>query len=217
METTEVTLEIASIRLVPALWSRRQLDQPTVRAYGLCLLSAVTLPPVLVARVKGVPMLVDGHHRLAAAQDYGHRTIQARAFEGTLEQATIAAAMANLAHGLPLNRSERQHAMENALRAGWHHQGGGVLALAEIAQAFGVGISDAEGWIRRRAPKLYRMDFATRPTPSAPPAEAPRDPFSLALELLEAARQVAAGIQQADQREKLAEAGRALVDGLRGG
>ncbi|QSB13294.1 ParB-like nuclease domain-containing protein [Natronosporangium hydrolyticum] len=60
----------------------------------------VSLPPILVHRPTN--RVIDGAHRVRAAQWRGDRTIRAVYFEGSDDDAFVVAVRANNAHGLPL-------------------------------------------------------------------------------------------------------------------
>jgi ParB-like chromosome segregation protein Spo0J len=71
-----------------------------------CLAQATTeLPPIVVHRP--TMRVVDGRHRLRAAQARGDREIAVRFVEGTAEEAFVLAVRANLANGLPLTTADR--------------------------------------------------------------------------------------------------------------
>lgn len=72
-----------------------------------------TLPPILVHR--STMCLIDGRHRLMAARLRGARTIKARWFEGTEEEAYVESVRTNIAHGKPLSLHERELAAAKML------------------------------------------------------------------------------------------------------
>jgi ParB/Sulfiredoxin domain len=74
------------------------------------LLAAIDgpLPPILVHR--STRRVIDGMHRLQAAQLRGQQTIEVRFFDGTEEEAFVSAVKANTEHGLPLTRVDREAA-----------------------------------------------------------------------------------------------------------
>ncbi|WP_204011638.1 ParB/RepB/Spo0J family partition protein [Virgisporangium aurantiacum] len=72
------------------------------------------LPPILVHRP--TMLVIDGMHRLRAAQLLGAATIRVRFFDGTDDAAFVLAVKANIAHGLPLSRAEREAAAARILR-----------------------------------------------------------------------------------------------------
>jgi len=212
MKTTEVTLEIGAIRDVPTLHVRRCLNPETVGEYALALEDAVVFPPILVATVRGAPTLVDGRHRLAAARATRATAIRALTFDATTEEAACAAVRANLPHGLPLSRGERSRALKMLLRAGGHRRPeGGVTPLHALALEFGVSPVTIGLQVSRDTPKIYRTDFSG---PTKATVSPQRDPFTLALELLQAASVLALGVPEDGRRKALADAGKAFVEGL---
>jgi hypothetical protein len=73
-----------------------------------------SLPPILVRRA--TMRVIDGMHRLSAAQLRGDATIAVRFFDGTEDEAFLVAVHANIAHGLPLKITERRAAAERIVR-----------------------------------------------------------------------------------------------------
>jgi ParB-like chromosome segregation protein Spo0J len=76
------------------------------------------LPPILVHRE--TLRVIDGMHRLRAAEMNGQTHIDVRFFDGTIEEAFVEAVRANVAHGKPLNRREREAAAERILSSYSH-------------------------------------------------------------------------------------------------
>lgn len=66
------------------------------------------LPPILVNR--STHRVIDGMHRLRAAQVRGDRRVRVRYVESDPEVAFLLAVMANVKHGLPLTLSDRKSA-----------------------------------------------------------------------------------------------------------
>ncbi len=100
------------------------------------------LPPVVVH--KPTMQVIDGMHRLRAAQLRGVQTIRAFFFDGDLEDAFILAVRANTAHGLPLSLAERKAAVERILSTHAH------LSDRSIAEVAGLDHKTV-GSIRRRS------------------------------------------------------------------
>jgi ParB-like chromosome segregation protein Spo0J len=71
-------------------------------------------PPIVVSRTDH--RVVDGIHRVAAAKALGHTMIVARLFDGSADDAYIAAIKYNVAHGLPLTLAERKEGAIHILR-----------------------------------------------------------------------------------------------------
>ena len=99
------------------------------------------LPPILVHRL--TLRVIDGMHRLRAAQRRGATTIAVRYFDGDEREAFVMSVRLNCAHGLPLTLADRKNA---ALRIMNYHPEWSDRAIAAL-----VGISDKTvGAIRRR-------------------------------------------------------------------
>lgn len=99
------------------------------------------LPPILVHR--DTLRVIDGMHRLRAAQRRGATTIAVRYFDGDEREAFVLSVRLNSAHGLPLTLADRKNA---ALRIINYHPEWSDRSIAGL-----VGISDKTvGAIRRR-------------------------------------------------------------------
>lgn len=72
------------------------------------------LPPIVVQR--GTNRVVDGVHRVRAAQLRGEQTVRARYFDGDDESAFVLAVRLNVRHGLPLSLADRKAAGGRILR-----------------------------------------------------------------------------------------------------
>lgn len=110
-ESPVVQLAISS--LLPADSPRLQgLDPGHVRA-----LAEIEdgLPPILVHR--STMRVIDGMHRLRAAQLNGRDTIDVQFFEGSQEETFLLAVRANVAHGLPLTLADRRAAARRVVQS----------------------------------------------------------------------------------------------------
>ena len=105
--TEDVLVTLDSLRIGPS--PRRG----PVRAEHVEALVAArgAWPPILVHRASLV--VVDGHHRLAAAAQLGMESIAVTFFDGDEDAAELEAIRRNVSHGLPLTLAERKSA------AGW--------------------------------------------------------------------------------------------------
>lgn len=77
--------------------------------------SETEAPPILVHRP--TMQVIDGRHRLRAAQMRGDEYIEARFFEGSEADAFVLAVRLNVEHGLPLQRSDRMTAAQRIMRS----------------------------------------------------------------------------------------------------
>jgi DNA modification methylase len=76
------------------------------------------LPPIVVFKVpdKKDYLLVDGWHRLTAAENLELEEVEADVRYGSLKEAKEFALLANLRHGLPLTRKEKRHVIAEFLK-----------------------------------------------------------------------------------------------------
>jgi ParB-like chromosome segregation protein Spo0J len=100
------TVMVAVNALMPAD-SPRLLGIDEVHAQLLADLDS-ELPPILVQH--GSMRVIDGMHRLRAAQLNGQSHIRAHFFDGPDEAAFLRAVSANVTHGLPLSLADREAA-----------------------------------------------------------------------------------------------------------
>jgi hypothetical protein len=71
------------------------------------------LPPILVLR--STHQVIDGVHRLLAAQQRGQQMIAVRYYDGDEDSAFVLAVSANVTHGLPLSLNDRKTAAARIL------------------------------------------------------------------------------------------------------
>ncbi|WP_422769179.1 ParB N-terminal domain-containing protein [Plantactinospora sp. WMMC1484] len=72
------------------------------------------LPPIVVHRP--TMRVIDGMHRLTAAQIRGERTIRAKLFDGDDDEAFMLAVRLNVSHGMPLSIADRRAAAVRIIR-----------------------------------------------------------------------------------------------------
>ncbi|GGZ97335.1 hypothetical protein GCM10010344_76740 [Streptomyces bluensis] len=77
--------------------------------------SEAALPPIIV--MPATMRVIDGMHRLRAAELRGATEIDVRLFHGDEKDAFILAVESNIAHGLPLGLEDRKAAAERILRS----------------------------------------------------------------------------------------------------
>jgi hypothetical protein len=109
---TQAPEEVAVTSLLPADSPRFGRTDPE-HAMALAEVGA-DLPPILVRRQS--MRVIDGMHRLGAVELRGERTIQARFFDGSEEDAFLLAVSLNVAHGLPLKIAERRSAAQRIVK-----------------------------------------------------------------------------------------------------
>ncbi|MAG85861.1 MAG: hypothetical protein CMB97_00385, partial [Flavobacteriaceae bacterium] len=108
----EMRLAIGNIIIDKELNVRNQLYNDTIDGYMDCF---DQLPPVVVFATDEGNLLADGFHRIKAAKKLGLTEIEADVKQGTRKDAEEYAVLANLKHGKPLTRKERQKAIKRML------------------------------------------------------------------------------------------------------
>lgn len=133
-----VAIPIKSLRLSDALRHDGINDEH-------CRLLADSGKPLPAIVVHGHTMrVIDGIHRMHAAVLRGEHTIEARIFEGSVDDAFVLGVRLNITHGLPLTRADRTVAAARIIQshAGWSNR--------LIAAAAGLSAGTVAG-IRRRS------------------------------------------------------------------
>ena len=90
-----------------------------------------TFPPIVVHRE--TMRVVDGIHRLRAAQANGANAIRVRFFEGAARDVYLFAVSENVSHGLPLSTADRKNAAERIMRSHPHISDRGIAAVVGLA------------------------------------------------------------------------------------
>ncbi|WP_198374060.1 ParB/RepB/Spo0J family partition protein [Neoroseomonas rubea] len=114
-------IEVGEVIIDQRLQPRLQQNFQTIIRYKEALEDGVCFPPITVARIDGLLLLVDGFHRLKAHSAAGKATIEAVILEGvTREEAFFEAVIANTQHGLGLTKEEKRAAFRRYIRAKRH-------------------------------------------------------------------------------------------------
>lgn len=109
------TVAISRIKINGGTQIREALyDNATLEEYRDAMEAGATFPPIFVVEDGDNLWLVDGFHRLAAAQKLGRKTIDANVREGTLEEAQWLACSAN--RGLLRDNKDKKNAVVAALK-----------------------------------------------------------------------------------------------------
>ncbi|SDH69406.1 ParB/RepB/Spo0J family partition protein [Roseospirillum parvum] len=135
-------LPLSEIELHPDLFQPRGMDERHISELQRAIKAGGRLDPLLVAQVGRSVILLDGHHRVAAYESSGvTNDIPVEYFNGTLEQAVLAAGRANSKAKLPMSTQERQNYAWRLVLLGKHSK-------KQIAKASGA--SDGSIAIMRR-------------------------------------------------------------------
>lgn len=132
---------------------RHGLDDATVGSYAYAMRRGDVFPPVRIAAIGDQLELVDGFHRVAAAQQAGVTELTAEVAPMTEQMATQEAIVANAKHGLPLRRRDKQRCFELYRDGGLHRQPDGkkTKSLRQICRDLGyiVWPNTVRRWLRQ--------------------------------------------------------------------
>lgn len=122
---TSQNIAINKIERNADLMMRETLDKSLIAQYKDNLETILAVAPITVYETGGDRyILTDGFHRISAACQLNMETIPAIVVTGTRHDAHAAACLANLQHGKPLSRKERQNAIREfiKLRVKWSNR-----------------------------------------------------------------------------------------------
>ncbi|MEN3304952.1 MAG: hypothetical protein V7603_1154 [Micromonosporaceae bacterium] len=100
--------------------------------------SAAKLPPILVQR--RTMRVIDGMHRLRAAQLRGEQSIEVEFFDGDDDDAFILAVRGNITHGLPLTLADRKAAAARILTSHARYSDRSIAAITGLSAETVAGI-----------------------------------------------------------------------------
>jgi ParB-like chromosome segregation protein Spo0J len=142
-----------------------RLDGEDARHVRLLAESDATLPPILVHR--RTRRVIDGMHRLRAAQSRGQETIEVRFFDGGDDEVFIAAVQANRAHGLPLTLADREAAAARVIGLQPHRSDRSIAEITGLSARTVAEIRRRTGNDGPAALARVGRDGRTRPLNSA--------------------------------------------------
>jgi ParB-like chromosome segregation protein Spo0J len=130
LELLRSEVQTVPISLLQPGYTPRLAGEDLVHATALADCEA-DLPPILVHRP--TMRVIDGMHRLRAAQLRGRTEIEVRFFRGPEEAAFVLAVQANTTHGLPLTLSDREAAAARILRSHPHWSDRAIASSTGLA------------------------------------------------------------------------------------
>lgn len=133
-----IEVPMDSVVLDEQMQIRKRTDPNVVERYAAGIESGSTFPPITLACLDGMLVLVDGFHRFYARQSLRQRRIVAFVSTMTYEEALCASALANLANGLPLRPCEIRDAFHTFMQNYGYRQGHKYFSYREISKKFGV-------------------------------------------------------------------------------
>ncbi|MHB1214090.1 MAG: hypothetical protein ACYCY9_03795 [Thiobacillus sp.] len=172
----------ADIKKDDALQVRTKLDMGQARKYAHEMKAGMKFPPVVIASIDGVSVLVDGWHRMeAAVLINGQEAIEATITLMTRAEATWEAAKANLTHGQPYKAKEKRNVLRAYIKAGKHKEGRRiVLTYRDISAELGIKIGTLHRWMEADHPHTFRaMGKDDNHTEPAEPPVVDTDPENL--------------------------------------
>src|SRR4051794_32576964 len=101
----------------PKFQMRNDLNDAVIERYITTLKSEKEMPPIKVALVDGMYLLLDGWHRVEATKGLDRHKIKALVFEVSRSDALWIAAQANLEHALQLKSREIKNVFKAYIKA----------------------------------------------------------------------------------------------------
>lgn len=135
---------------------RKRTDPNVVQKYAEGIESGSPFPPVTLACIEGVLVLVDGWHRFFARQSLGEAKVVAFVSTMTYEEARWASASANLANGVALRPSEVLDAFHTFMDTRQYREGYSWLSYREIAKKFGKPHTTIRNWMKKHYPRIFK-------------------------------------------------------------
>lgn len=154
--------KVALSRIVmdPAIQPRLRMSKDAVARYIQYYRNAPKeLPPVLLATIGTSEklVLIDGYHRVKAAERSRLAEIPAVIIHASLKEAKWLAVEANLKHGVPLTRAEKRIVFRRFVEAGRHRKAdGSPMSSRELAMAIPLGSHQTMlSWMKADFPKVH--------------------------------------------------------------
>lgn len=122
----------------PQLQPRAAMRYSEVKRYAALMRNGREFPPLILGKVGKKLYVIDGHHRLQAAQLAGLKAHPAviRPYR-TLDDALRAVMQCNQEHGIRMSHADKQHAFADYIARDFHLlPSGAVKSLRKIAEEF---------------------------------------------------------------------------------
>ena len=123
------------------------------------------LPPIIVHR--STMRVIDGIHRLRAAQLAGWDTVDVKFFDGSEDSAFVSAVEANVRHGLPLSTAERRAAATRIMTSHPDWSDRRIAAIAGLSPNTVAEIRSTNDSMWRSGPMRLGRDGRARPIDAA--------------------------------------------------
>lgn len=161
---------ITLVKVDPTTQPRTKLDEEAVERYHESINAGVELPPVVTFFDGEHDWLADGYLRLAAHKRAGRDKIKVLRHTGFLADAQWYSYGANKAHGLPLTKEDKAH----AIRAALAHEKSAGMSDGALADHVGVHINTVHKYRKELDSQLTHNVEADAEAPS-PPKRTGRD------------------------------------------
>ncbi|MGO9373130.1 MAG: hypothetical protein ACLQBD_13625 [Syntrophobacteraceae bacterium] len=190
---------------------RFKMDPATVRKYAKAYKAGVDMPPIQLAQVGNVKILVDGWHRVAALESNGEHRVQALVTKAKRKELPWLAALANSKHGKPLKRGEIKEMFHPYMQAEKYlGEDGKPKSYRDIATELGgtYGYTTVRKWMlasyRRIANQYYSREVEEHISGGGDrPVEPEADFQDMAHEALNKALTLFRGVDNAYKRGEL--------------
>lgn len=135
---------------------RAKLCRQTANRYASTIKAGGDMPPLQVALVDGVHILVDGFHRAAAYEALGYEDVDVEVTPATRDEALWMAAQANTRHGLPLTSKEHREVFRRYIRTKQHMKGKRRKSYREMQDDLRKPFTTLRNWMAQDFPGIYR-------------------------------------------------------------
>ena len=187
---------------------RAKLCRQTANRYASTIKAGGDMPPLQVALVDGVHILVDGFHRAAAYEALGYEEVDVEVTPATRDEALWMAAQANTRHGLPLTNKEHREVFRRYIRTRQHMKGKRRKSYREMQDDLRKPFTTLRNWMAEDFPSIYRaMGGGNNKAEGGLPDQPPPPPTDArdALKALEAVRLAYQQTECADARKAIQE------------
>lgn len=156
-----VPVKISEVAQVSDMQVRTRTDAGVVKRYAQAMRAGAEFPPIIVADVDGVLLLVDGFHRVSAMSALGiSETPAVIVKSATIAEARWLAGKANLSHGFNLKARERRSVFQAYVHASQHRKGTGkrgpLKSYREMGSDLGgIPHTSVRRWMQRDFPSVF--------------------------------------------------------------
>ncbi|GJD36949.1 hypothetical protein [Methylobacterium aerolatum] len=172
------TVSLDAVAMDAFFQIREKLNPRTVESYQHLYRAGTEMPPVEVALVDGIMILVDGWHRATALKALGREMIEATVTKMTRQEARWKAADANSRHGLQLKPAEKRQRFRVYVETGQQQarQRGKVKSYREMERDLGMPFTTIRSWMQKDFPKVAAQIGGGQPEKVEKPQEPERTP-----------------------------------------